>query len=65
MAFPPGSRDTRRAIARWSDGTEREVLTWYADYADVRISRLMDLRVIAETFPARSRVVGTGSICSA
>ena len=29
--LPPGSRGTRRAIARWSDGTESEVLTWYAD----------------------------------
>jgi hypothetical protein len=27
----PGSRGTRRAIARWSDGTESEALTWYAD----------------------------------
>jgi hypothetical protein len=29
--LPPGSRGTRRAIARWSDGTGSEVLTWYAD----------------------------------
>jgi hypothetical protein len=29
--LPPGSRGTRRAIARWSDGTESEALTWYAD----------------------------------
>jgi hypothetical protein len=29
--LPPGSRGTRRAIARWSDGTESEGLTWYAD----------------------------------
>ena len=29
--LPPGSRRTRRAIARWSDGTESEALTWYAD----------------------------------
>jgi hypothetical protein len=28
--LPPGSRGTRRAIARWSDGTESEALTWYA-----------------------------------
>jgi hypothetical protein len=26
-----GSRGTRRAIARWSDGSEREALSWYAD----------------------------------
>jgi hypothetical protein len=29
--LPPGSRGTRRAIAGWSDGTESEALTWYAD----------------------------------
>ena len=29
--LPPGSRGTRRAIARWSDGTESEALTWYPD----------------------------------
>ena len=29
--LPPGSRGTRRAIARWSDGTESEALTRYAD----------------------------------
>lgn len=44
--LPLGSRGTRRAIARWSDGTESEALTWYADlcghphksaYADSRV----------------------------
>jgi hypothetical protein len=29
--LPPGSRGTRRAIVRWSDGSESEALTWYAD----------------------------------
>jgi hypothetical protein len=29
--FPLGSRGTRRAIARWSDGSESEALSWYAD----------------------------------
>ena len=29
--LPLGSRGTRRAIARWSDGTESEALTCYAD----------------------------------
>jgi hypothetical protein len=29
--LPPGARGTRRLIARWSDGTESEALTWYAD----------------------------------
>jgi hypothetical protein len=29
--LPPGSRGTRRAIVRWSDGTESQALTWYAD----------------------------------
>ena len=44
--LPLGSRGTRRAIARWSDGTESEALTNYADlcgcphksaYADARV----------------------------
>ncbi len=26
-----GSRGTRRAIVRWSDGSESAALTWYAD----------------------------------
>src|SRR5206468_4058064 len=29
--LPLGSRGTRRAIARWSDGSKREALTWYSD----------------------------------
>jgi hypothetical protein len=29
--LPLGSRGTRRAVARWSDGSESEALTWYAD----------------------------------
>jgi hypothetical protein len=29
--LPLGSRGTRRASARWSDGSESEALTWYAD----------------------------------
>jgi hypothetical protein len=29
--LPLGSRGTRRAIVRWSDGSESEALTWYAD----------------------------------
>jgi hypothetical protein len=29
--LPLGSRGTRRAIARWSDGSESEALSWYAD----------------------------------
>jgi len=29
--LPLGSRGTRRAIARWIDGTESEALTYYAD----------------------------------
>jgi hypothetical protein len=29
--LPPGSRGTRRALVRWSDGSEGEALTWYAD----------------------------------
>jgi hypothetical protein len=29
--LPLGSRGTRRAIARWSDGSQGEALSWYAD----------------------------------
>ena len=29
--LPLGSRATRRAIVRWSDGSESEALTWYTD----------------------------------
>jgi hypothetical protein len=29
--LPFGSRGTRRAVARWSDGSENGALTWYAD----------------------------------
>ena len=44
--LPPGSRGTRRAIDGWSDGTESEAMTWYADlcgcphksaYAEARV----------------------------
>ena len=33
--LPPGSRGSRRAVVRWSDGSEGEALTWYAD--EIRI----------------------------
>jgi hypothetical protein len=29
--LPLGSRGTRRAVVRWSDGSEGEAMTWYAD----------------------------------
>ncbi len=29
--LPLGSRGTRRAVVRWSDGSEGEALTWYDD----------------------------------
>jgi hypothetical protein len=29
--LPLGSRGTRRAVVRWSDGSEGEALSWYAD----------------------------------
>jgi hypothetical protein len=44
--LPLGSRGTRRAVVRWSDGSEGEALTWYADlcghpheslYAETRV----------------------------
>jgi hypothetical protein len=34
--LPLGSRGSRRAVVRWSDGTEGEALTWYADEVLVR-----------------------------
>jgi len=44
--LPLGSRGSRRAVVRWSDGSEDEALSWYADlcgyphksaYADSRV----------------------------
>ena len=29
--LPLGSRGSRRAVVRWSDGSESEGLTWFAD----------------------------------
>lgn len=29
--LPPGSSGSRRAIVRWSDGSEGEALRWFAD----------------------------------
>jgi len=29
--LPLGSRGSRRALVRWSDGTESEGLSWFAD----------------------------------
>ena len=29
--LPPGSLASRRAVVRWSDGSEGEALRWYAD----------------------------------
>jgi len=29
--LPVGDRGSRRAVVRWSDGTEGEALRWYAD----------------------------------
>lgn len=29
--LPPGSLASRRAVARWSDGTVGECLRWYSD----------------------------------
>ena len=29
--LPLGSRGSRRAVVRWSDGSEGEALAWYAD----------------------------------
>ena len=29
--LPPGSMASRRAVVRWSDGSEGEALRWYGD----------------------------------
>ena len=29
--LPPGSLASRRAVVRWSDGSEGEALRWYSD----------------------------------
>jgi hypothetical protein len=47
--LPLGSRGTRRVIARWSDGSESEALSYYADeilicVGDHGNSRLMSPR---------------------
>jgi hypothetical protein len=47
--LPLGSRGSRRAVVRWSDGTEGEALSWYADEVlvcegDHGNSRLMSSR---------------------
>jgi len=63
--LPPGSRGTRRAIARWSDGSESEALTWYADEimiceGDHGNSRLMALGSRSPRRQRhRARVTGT------
>ena len=46
----PGSAGTRRAVVRWSDGTEGAAMTWYSDEilvceGDHGNSRLMSSRV--------------------
>jgi hypothetical protein len=48
--LPLGSLGTRRAVVRWSDGTESEAMTWYSDEiliceSDHGNSRLMSSRV--------------------
>ena len=35
-ALPVGSSASRRAIGRWSDGTEDELLRWYSDELQFR-----------------------------
>ena len=63
--LPLGSRGTRRAVARWSDGSEREALTWYADLCgSPHKSAYMDSRVMPmRPRTGRSRRVIV-SVCS-
>lgn len=46
--LPTGSLASRRAVVRWSDGSESEAVRWYADlcghphkslYADLKVMR--------------------------
>jgi len=58
--LPLGSRGSRRAVVRWSDGTEGEALSWFADYADVRIkSACADSRVMPRG--SRDRLPSAGA----
>ena len=63
--LPLGSRGSRRAVVRWSDGTEGEALSWFADEilvceGDHGNSRLMALGPRSpRTERHRARVRGT------
>jgi hypothetical protein len=63
--LPLDSRGTRRAIARWSDGTESEALTYYADLCgDPHKSAYVDSRVMptrASRCRARRMIATVGS----
>jgi hypothetical protein len=57
--LPLGSRRTRRAVVRWSNGSEGEALRWYAD--EILICRgrpdRQDSRAVAlAAFPSRPRL---------
>jgi hypothetical protein len=40
--LPPGSLASRRALVRWSDGTEGEGLRWYSDEVQFSEGDLLD-----------------------
>jgi hypothetical protein len=53
--LPLGSRGSRRAVVRWSDGTEGEALSWFADLCGhPRTSAHGELAVVP-TWPWRPR----------
>jgi hypothetical protein len=57
--LPLGSRGPRRALVRWSDGSEGEALTWYADEILIceRRSRRQDARAASlAAFPQGPRL---------
>ena len=62
--LPPGSRGTRRAIARWSDGTESEALKWYADEILICEGDLIG-KPASSCAPCTSAETATGSSPSA
>ena len=69
--LPLGSRGTRRAIARWSDGTESEALTWYADEILIcegdlhRQARQRSLRARPQTTATASSSSPASTACAA
>jgi hypothetical protein len=59
--LPVGEAGSRRAVVRWSDGTEGEALRWYADLCGYpHKSDYAETAVMPRTRPARSGMGGAG-----